>query len=43
VLLGQLKLELDQLTIRIEKMDAVQQTAREDDACSMTDIVVNSV
>jgi transposase len=34
VLLAQLKLELDQLTTRVEKMDAViQQTAREDDAC----------
>src|SRR5215470_16766375 len=34
VLLGQLKLELDQLTTRVEKMDTViQQTAREDDAC----------
>ena len=34
VLLAQLKLELDQLTTRVEEMDAViQQTAREDDAC----------
>jgi transposase len=34
VLLAQLKLELDQLTTRVEEMDSViQQTAREDDAC----------
>jgi transposase len=34
VLLAQLKLELDQLTTRVEEMDAViQQTAREDEAC----------
>jgi transposase len=34
VLLAQLKVELDQLTGRIEQMDAViQQRAREDDAC----------
>ena len=34
VLLAQLKLELAQLTTRVEEMDAViQQTAREDDAC----------
>ena len=34
VLLAQLKLELDQLTARIEQMDAViQQTAKENEAC----------
>jgi transposase len=34
VLLAQLKLELDQLTTRVEEMDSViQQTARENDAC----------
>src|ERR1700681_115597 len=34
VLLAQLKLELDQLTTRVEEMDSViQQTAREDDDC----------
>jgi len=34
VLLGQLQLELEQLTARIEQMDVViQQTARENEAC----------
>src|SRR5580704_2550560 len=34
VLLAQLKIELDQLTVRIEEMDAVmQQTAKENEAC----------
>ena len=34
VLLGQLQLELEQLTARIEQMDAViQQTAKENEAC----------